>query len=71
MRGNGMSRDCAAFDLVPGRIHDDKDVQERIVRRKQARRGAADFQLAHIHPRVLGKRDHVAPIGDPLIGLPA
>ena len=38
---------CAAFDPVPGRIPDDKDVQERIVRREEARRVAADFQSAH------------------------
>jgi hypothetical protein len=34
-RGSSGFLYCAAFDLVPGRIYDDKDLQERIVRRSR------------------------------------
>ena len=46
-RGRGGCLYNVAFHLLLGRVYDDKDVQERIVRREEARRVAADFQSAH------------------------
>ncbi len=45
-RGHGGFLYCAAFHLLLGRVYDDKDVQERIVRRSK-------FEWVIVRPVIL------------------